>query len=238
MRRLGLGGGGRQCPRPNAARRRKNKLRLSFCIGLSALCLHLAVAAPTRAEDYYPDRTPEAQGLLSGMFGEKSKAPAKRQSKGPSKGQTKNDPRGVEVKPQPIPTVAATAAEQQRHMNAWFRRMEVCDRLRTIANQTGDEALMNQANELEERANLIYRQQTSVLPMPVQTPLSVLADDRQSPSRVSIGPAASAQLPNPKGRRPGGLWSSSSSSAPRLEGSMDQREQAILNGTNMGGNGP
>lgn len=234
MRRRGLGGGGRQCPGPKAAGRRKTKLWLSLCIVQSALCLHLVIVRPTRADDYYEANTPEAHGLLSGMFHEKPKAPAR----GQGKGQAKNASAATEVKPPPINTVAIMAAEQQRHMNAWFRRMEVCDRLRAIANETGNDALMNQADELAERANQLYRQQTSRMPAPVVTPLSVLADDRQNPSRDRTGPAASVPLPPRSGRRPGVLSPPTSSSAPRLEGSMDQREHAILNGTNMGGNGP
>lgn len=236
MRRLGLGGGGRQCPRPRAACRRK-KLWLSFCIMHSALWWNLAAAVPTRADDYYQNSPPEAQGLLSGLFQEKPKGPSKGQARGQAKGQAKNDKNAIAVRPQPMATVTAMAAEQLRHKNAWLRRMEVCDRLKTIADQTGNEALLNQAYELEERANLLYRQQTYGLPAPVQTPLAVLADDPQTMRRGGMGPAASAPLPQPNGRGPGGILMPSGSSAPRLEGNMDQREQAILNGTSMGGNG-
>lgn len=230
MRRRGLGEGGRQCPGAKAAYRRKTRLWLSVCLVHSALGLQLAAVVPTRADDYYESNAPEARGLLSGMFHEKPKAPAK--------GRAPNSSAAVEVKPPPINTVAIMAAEQQRHMNAWFRRMEVCDRLRAIANETGNDALMNQADELAERANQLYRQQTSRMPAPAPTPLTVLADDRQNLSRDRTGPTARAPLPARSGRRPGVLSPPASGSARRLEGNMDQREQAILNGTNMGGNGP
>ncbi len=176
--------------------------RLSLGGVAAALLLGLGVAvATTRAGDYLEENTPEPKGLLSGMFGEKPKSQAPRKN-------TKNSKHGKsapEAAPRPVLTaeggsVEMAAAEQQRRMNALIRRMEVCDRLRMIADQTGNEALMLQANELEERANAIYRQQMAGLPAPAQTPLSILADDRQNPSRVHEGTVATAPLLLPNGR--------------------------------------
>jgi hypothetical protein len=178
--------------------------RLSLGGVAAALLMGLGVAvATTRAGDYYEDNTPESKGLLSGMFGEKPKSQAKRSKT--TKTNSKNAKNAAEAAPRPVPTaeggsVELAAAEQQRRMNALIRRMEVCDRLRMIADQTGNEALMIQANELEERANAIYRQQMAGLPLPAQTPLSILADDRQNPSRVREGTVATAPLALPSGR--------------------------------------
>jgi hypothetical protein len=177
--------------------------RLSLGGVAAALVIGLGVAvATTRADDYLEDNTPESKGLLSGMFGEKPKRQAKRSKNTKN---SKNAKNASEATPRPMPTaeggsVELAAAEQQRRMNALIRRMEVCDRLRMIADQTGNEALMIQANELEERANAIYRQQMAGLPVPMQTPLSILADDLQNPSRVREGTVATAPLPLPNGR--------------------------------------
>lgn len=57
----------------------------------------------------------------------------------------------------------APAHQQQRHMNAVLRRVQVCDRLRQIAEQTGNAELQQQADELEARAWAIYQRQTESL---------------------------------------------------------------------------
>ena len=171
------------------------RLRLGGVAAALVLGLGLAVAT-TRAGDYAEDGSPEPTGLLSGMFHDKPKNQAKN---------TKNAKNSSEAKPRPVASaesgsVELAAAEQQRRMNALIRRMEVCDRLRMIADQTGNEALMIQANELEDRANAIYRQQMAGLPMPAQTPLSILAGDQQNPGRVREGTVATAPLALPNGR--------------------------------------
>jgi hypothetical protein len=146
----------------------------------SALLMGLAAAVATaRGGEYVEDNSPQAEGLLSGLFHEK---PRKQTKDGPNAKNTKNVQKTGEIQPRPVAagasgSVESAIVEQQRRQNALIRRMEVCDRLRIIANQTGNEALMMQANELEERANAIYRQQTASLPLPAQTPLSILADE-------------------------------------------------------------
>jgi|GEM_PF-4899142 hypothetical protein len=169
-------------------RRRLGGVAAALLVGLGA-----AVAA-VRGGEYYEDTTPQAEGLLSGLFHEKPRKQAKLDKN------AKNAPNAQntgEVKPRPAASaesgsVESAIAEQQRRMNALIRRMEVCDRLRMIANQTGNEALMIQANELEERANAIYRQQTASLPLPAQTPLSILADEQPNPNRNRPGTVATA----------------------------------------------
>ena len=227
MRMFGLGEEGGECRGQNAKGRRKKKLWLSFCLLCSAWCIHWVSVAATRADDYYDDGTPEARGLLSGMFNEKGKAPSKNDKKPPAEA----------IRPRPTVSVVSAEAERQRHENALIRRWEVCQRLRMIADQTGNEALWNQANELEERANLIYRQQTAGLPMPARTPLAVLANERQNLNGGPGGSAVMAPIPiSNSNLGASGNGPSPSSSAARLDGNMDQREQSILNGTSMGGN--
>jgi hypothetical protein len=76
----------------------------------------------------------------------------------------------VEDKPA-LPNPAEMAAfEQERQMNAFSRRVEVCLRLRQIALDTGNEELQQKAEELEARAWEVYRKQTAHLPLPAEVP--------------------------------------------------------------------
>lgn len=195
----------------------------------TALIVGLGAAVATTRGSDYDGKAPVAKGLLSGLFGEKPKSPAL------------VDKEGGAVKTEPTVTVESAAALQHRHMNALLRRMEVCDRLQLIANQTGDESLMNRAFELQERANDIYRRQTAGLPLPTSKPVAVPADDARLANSPTLSGSSGSVLAReaeeatalPQQRRP--LTTDATS---RLGGSMDQREQAILNGTSMGGNNP
>lgn len=143
----------------------------------SALLLGLGAAVAAAGGADYDGQPSAPKGLLSDMFGEKPRPAAKKGNQ------------AVEARPAPVRSTEAEDADQQRHMNALMRRMEVCDRLRMIALQTGNEALMNQANELEDRANEIYRRQTSRLPLNAPAP----------PSAADAGLNAASQPAEPKG---------------------------------------
>jgi hypothetical protein len=186
----------------------------------AALILGLGAAVTTTRGADTDGNAPAAKGLLSGLFHEKPRSHAKKENK------------PVEEKPQPVPTVESATAQQQRHMNAWFRRVEVCDRLRMIADQTGNDSLRDQANELEERATAIYRQQTSGLPLTAPVPSM---GERQKPVVESKRAVASAPTQLPSSRGSNKIMQPASSAATRLSGSFDQREQAILNRSSMGG---
>jgi hypothetical protein len=54
-------------------------------------------------------------------------------------------------------SIERTAKELRRHENALLRRMQVCDRLRQIAQDTNDEELERQADELEDLARAAYQ---------------------------------------------------------------------------------
>jgi hypothetical protein len=66
------------------------------------------------------------------------------------------------------PTAGATAVEaaaaRRRETAAYLRRQAVCDRLRQVAVQNGDDALYQQAQDLEDRAWAIYQERTAGLP--------------------------------------------------------------------------
>ncbi len=65
---------------------------------------------------------------------------------------------------QPPPmTVAQRAAERDRLEKAYLRRLDVCDRLRDIAQETNDTRLIEQANRLEELAWRLYQTRSNKL---------------------------------------------------------------------------
>src|SRR6185437_1554124 len=115
----------------------------------AALIVGLGLSVTTAEGADNDAKPPVGKGLLSGLFHEKPRTQATKSTT------------PIEATPQPASSTESVAAEQQRHMNALMRRMEVCDRLRMIANQTGNETLMSQADQLEDRANAIYRRQTA-----------------------------------------------------------------------------
>jgi hypothetical protein len=59
----------------------------------------------------------------------------------------------------PSPSELA-AQRQKREEDNWNRRIDVCDRLRDIALQTGDEQLGRMVEQLEQRINQLYNQRT------------------------------------------------------------------------------
>lgn len=189
----------------------------------AALVVGLGVAVATTRGAEPEGKSPVAKGLLSDLFGEKPR------------GQTKTTSKVLDDKSsEPTTTIESAHALQQRFQNALLRRMEVCLRLQTIANETGNETLRNQAFELEQRANEIYRQQTAGLPLPAPSPAS-LASDNSLMANGSRSNSASQVLARdteetPEVPRPPLMGGTPS----RLSGRLDQGEQAILNGTKRG----
>jgi hypothetical protein len=107
-----------------------------------------ARGGPLDDKDAPPDKADGAKGSwLGNWFGKGDK------------------PKADEGKVVDKPTRPPSAArEQKRAMNAFLRRMQVCDRLREIAYNTNDTELEQQANDLEEQARRLYEQQTARLP--------------------------------------------------------------------------
>jgi hypothetical protein len=121
------------------------RIRRAGC--LAALgALWLASGSPAQA----PGKDDPAGGSswLSGLFGGKPKPPEKT-TKGPA--------------PSPVLTVADRSAEQNRLMNAYLRRIAVCDELRSIARQTNDTALEEEAARLDDLAFKVYQEQSNRL---------------------------------------------------------------------------
>jgi hypothetical protein len=184
-----------------------------------ALVMGLGVAVATTHGAEYEGKPPAANGLLSGLFHEKPR------------GQTKGAAKAVDDKPpEPTSTVESAHALQQRYQSALLRRMAVCDRLQLIANQTGNEALRNQAFELEQRANAIYLQQTAGLPLPMPNPGSLAAKDAQFMAGGNAGQVLAQEAEGTTG----GARPPLAGVAPSLGGSSAAQEHAILNGTKRG----
>lgn len=70
-------------------------------------------------------------------------------------------------------TAAALRAQEDANL---FRRMAVCDKLRMLALETGDDSLEKQADVLQQKANSVYQQRTAA-------PLSGLALGKDGSSR-------------------------------------------------------
>jgi hypothetical protein len=62
-------------------------------------------------------------------------------------------------------TAVEGAANQRKHEEVkYFRRWEVCNKLRDIADQTDDTSLRHKADQMEERAWAVYIERTHFLP--------------------------------------------------------------------------
>lgn len=120
-------------------------------------------ANAVRADDP-PWRQPTSQSWLSKLLGGSSPAtkPAKKDK--PKKfneatREEKDENFNVAV-PTRVPAGSRSAEEA-----AYWRRLEVCDQLRTIAVQNNDEALIRLVDQLELRAFDVYNQRTGNAPL-------------------------------------------------------------------------
>jgi hypothetical protein len=86
-------------------------------------------------------------------------------------------------------TVEQAAEEQQRQLNAFLRRTQVCDRLKQIALQNNDTELERQADLLQQRAFEIYQQQVATLPRPAARNSQAVPPGRPAAGTVIEVPA-------------------------------------------------
>ncbi|MCE9564742.1 MAG: hypothetical protein K8U57_22135 [Planctomycetes bacterium] len=109
--------------------------------GVSA-ALAVGLGGPVAAADM-----PEQTTLMKKLFGPKTAKPA-----GPS---AASDPQRPVTITAPLPQeVLIDALRAER--DAWQRRVSVCEELRRIAFDKGDDALSRQADELERQATALY----------------------------------------------------------------------------------
>lgn len=119
-----------------------------------ALSLGLLGAAVHAEEPVSETPAAASGGWLKGWFGHSEKAAEK-----PAEEE--------ELAPLGPSLAERIAAERDRQWRALHRRLAVCDQLKRIANDTNNDALEQQAIELENRAVAIYHQHTDHLSAPV-----------------------------------------------------------------------
>lgn len=64
------------------------------------------------------------------------------------------------------------ASRLKQEFDVYLRRQEVCDRLKQIAEETGDTALEQQAELMAQRAWFVYQQKTSAMRLPGLLPMT------------------------------------------------------------------
>jgi hypothetical protein len=109
---------------------------------------------------------PRPQGLLGKLFAPKEsaeEAPAK-----PAKPATgrESSSRPMTYNRPPIPRTSSkgdVVGQLAKERENYLRRLQVCQRIRDIAQETGNTALEKEADQLEERASTIYQQRAARL---------------------------------------------------------------------------
>jgi len=66
-------------------------------------------------------------------------------------------------KPSGLPTVDEANKVRERELQAYIRRLKVCDRLQEIADRTNNEDLRRQAERMAQRTFAIYQQRTGAI---------------------------------------------------------------------------
>jgi hypothetical protein len=84
-------------------------------------------------------------------------------------------PTGPTVPPAPLTITAPLSPEVlakavQAEEIAYLRRVGVCDELRRVAFEKGDSALSRQADELERKADIIFKARIAALGVPASRP--------------------------------------------------------------------
>ena len=126
-------------------------------LGVLGLAAGLAVglaAQGGRADDNQEEQKPPSRSLWQRMFGKEPAPEEKPTDPGEDSKKTAEDAKAREKR------------LRQEALGAYedcMRRLAVCDRLREIANQTGNARLDHQAEELDRRAWELYRKKTAHL---------------------------------------------------------------------------
>jgi hypothetical protein len=111
-----------------------------------ALAAGLAPAAAAGDAVGYPDRGAAAFHRWNGGPAEKPKPPPP------------PPPVSAMAKARANDTAAAVRAQEEAN---FLRRMAVCDRLRQVALETGDDSLERQADDLQAKAESVYKERTA-----------------------------------------------------------------------------
>jgi hypothetical protein len=127
---------------------------------------------PLPGQEATPAAKPaEAPAKKEGAAPGKEKAPAPPVKKAPPK-----------VSPPPVPlTAEERAREQQRLMQAYTRRLVVCDKLHELADEKNDTKLAAEADRLAKVAWEVYQKQSGRLLSPAGT-----LEDGAAPARATL----------------------------------------------------
>jgi hypothetical protein len=116
----------------------------------TALVLGLAVSvAAAEEKDDWPKPASSGSGGWGGWFGGKDKPEAKKEAAD---------------RPAPGPSPAERAeVVRQLELKNYLRRIDVCDKLAQVAEDTNDQRLLSQVEEMKERVWAVYQQRTANL---------------------------------------------------------------------------
>jgi hypothetical protein len=152
------------------------RLRRLGVWGLGAALLLGGSTAVLAASDDGDDTAPKpaaASSWYGHLFGSKSS------SKKPEKDKDKEKLPSKTVTAPHSPVRNEAALVRSREEEALLRRWAVCDKLKQIAERTGDEELGRMADQFTERARELYFQRIAHLPASRATPdLDQFIDDR------------------------------------------------------------
>jgi hypothetical protein len=131
-------------------------LGITLLVGLSVATSR---AGASDEDDPPPSKIHYARGpgLFERWFGSSNKPEEKK----PAKKDTAKADKDKPEKPVAENPVAVRAREEA----ALMRRIQVCDRLKNLANQINDDELYRRAEELDQKAWAVYQQRTSHLPV-------------------------------------------------------------------------
>jgi hypothetical protein len=71
-------------------------------------------------------------------------------------------PEKTAARPEKPPVPVQPAFDSEREKNAYWRRLAVCDRLKEVALQTNDMALMRQVEEVEQQVFEVYKMRSGM----------------------------------------------------------------------------
>ncbi|HEX3149070.1 MAG TPA: hypothetical protein VHR66_13395 [Gemmataceae bacterium] len=160
-------------------------------------CLLFALAAPAFATPVPPAEEPPAEEQSIPWYrwlflGERAK-PKKPET-------TAAKPTTTREKPPAPPTKEALAKTLADEQKVYLQRLDAITKIRSIAADQNDEAMLQKADELEKQATEIYNQRTARLMAAGER-----ADDRAALERGKDDRPATADRSNPRRRTTGGM---------------------------------
>ncbi|HKA06459.1 MAG TPA: hypothetical protein VKD71_04325 [Gemmataceae bacterium] len=156
---------------------------------LGALILCLGLSTPTFAQtgDQPPAEETSVPWYRWLFLGERPKKPGP-----PKPAAAASDTPKPAAKPAAVAAKEAAARSFAEEHRVFLERLKAIDRIRSIAHQQGDEELLKKTYDLEEQAELVFKQRTAKLPNP--------ADDRAILERGRDDRPATADRSNPRQR--------------------------------------